>query len=186
MSRTIFIPLASALCLVLIGIFTNVWTSNLPPWIDPIKAHAFPALVVTVVLMLVLLWQADRSPVAVAAIWDKKQLKRNRRQMLARVRHDWIEGVLKQSLYQLARIELGLEARPDAVERPITLVVQEAAKSPQVLPWEPACAVFLILTTQPADFSFWARRVQGKRHSCSNQLTNYSTVPAKMNYSRFR
>jgi hypothetical protein len=65
---------------------------------------------------------------------SERQLKRNRRQMIARVRHDWIEGVLNQSLYHVVRIDLGLEDRPDVVDNPLTLVVQEAAKPPRMLP----------------------------------------------------
>ncbi|MBK5291146.1 MAG: NACHT domain-containing protein [Acidobacteriia bacterium] len=66
--------------------------------------------------------------------FSKPQLQRNRQRMLTRVRHDWIQGVLDQSLYKVARIDLGLEDRPDAVQNPLTLLVQEAGKSPQALP----------------------------------------------------
>jgi hypothetical protein len=45
--------------------------------------------------------------------------RRNRLQMLKRVRLDWVDGVLKQSLYQIARIEFGLKMKSDAVERPL-------------------------------------------------------------------
>ena len=38
--------------------------------------------------------------------------------MLEIVRQTWIDGYLKHSLENLARIELGLEAKPDAVSRP--------------------------------------------------------------------
>ena len=55
------------------------------------------------------------------------QLKRHRLQMIRRVRHDWIEGVLNQSLYQVARIELGLETAPEAVE-PLNLLVQRTER----------------------------------------------------------
>ncbi len=61
------------------------------------------------------------------------QLKRNRHQMIARVRHDWIEGVLQQSLYKVARVELGLATKPDAVE-PLSVVVQRAEQEPETLP----------------------------------------------------
>jgi hypothetical protein len=49
---------------------------------------------------------------------------RNRLQMLQRVRLDWIDGVLRQSLYKVARIELGLEASLDAVEQPLNVIVR--------------------------------------------------------------
>ncbi len=54
-------------------------------------------------------------------------------QMIARVRHDWIEGVLQQSLYKVARVELGLATKPDAVE-PLSVVVQRAEQEPETLP----------------------------------------------------
>jgi hypothetical protein len=68
-----------------------------------------------------------------ALIWDE-QFRRNRNQMLEKVRLIWIKGLLESSLYQLARIELGLETRPDAVERPFDLLVQRPKQPPQPLP----------------------------------------------------
>ena len=59
--------------------------------------------------------------------------QRNRRQLLERVRIDWIEGVLEQSLYKVARIELGLETKPDVVESPLDVVVQRPDQEPQPL-----------------------------------------------------
>jgi DNA polymerase III delta prime subunit len=50
--------------------------------------------------------------------------QRNRLRMLKNVRSNWIDGVLKQSLYQIGRIELGLQTKPDAVVRPWKAVVQ--------------------------------------------------------------
>src|SRR5215510_5648171 len=62
------------------------------------------------------------------------QLRRNRSQMLEKVRLIWIKGLLEPSLYQLARIELGLETKPDAVERPFDLFVQRPKQAPEPLP----------------------------------------------------
>jgi hypothetical protein len=50
--------------------------------------------------------------------------RRNREHVLKRVRNDWIRGVLDRSLYKVARIELGIEVRPDAVEHLLNAVVQ--------------------------------------------------------------
>ena len=44
--------------------------------------------------------------------------------MLEKVRLIWIKGGLEPSLYHLARMELGLETKPDAVARPFDLLVQ--------------------------------------------------------------
>jgi hypothetical protein len=53
-----------------------------------------------------------------------EQFRRNRRQMLEKVRLIWIKGLLEPSLYQFAHVELGLETRPDAVVRPFDILVQ--------------------------------------------------------------
>ncbi|MBU0703467.1 MAG: NACHT domain-containing protein [Chloroflexi bacterium] len=49
---------------------------------------------------------------------------RNRQAMLQLVRNTWVKGVLEQSLHGAAMIELGLEERADAVERPWDMVLQ--------------------------------------------------------------
>ena len=60
--------------------------------------------------------------------------KRNRQAMIDRVRHDWIEGILRQSLYRVARIELELTDLPEAVERSLDAVVQNPGTGPEKLP----------------------------------------------------
>jgi GTPase SAR1 family protein len=62
------------------------------------------------------------------------QFRRNRSQMLEKVRLIWIKGLLEPSLHQLARIELGLETKPDAVELPFDLFVQRPQQAQQPLP----------------------------------------------------
>jgi hypothetical protein len=54
--------------------------------------------------------------------------------MLKRVRLDWIDGVLNQSLYKEARIALGLETKVDAVELPLNAIVQVPDRSPTAVP----------------------------------------------------
>jgi hypothetical protein len=54
--------------------------------------------------------------------------------MLTKVRRDWIDGYLKHSLDNLARLELGLEENPDAVSRPWELIVQQPDRAPRPLP----------------------------------------------------
>jgi hypothetical protein len=63
-----------------------------------------------------------------------QQTDSNRHRMLAKVRRDWIDGYLKHSLDNLARIELGLEEKPDAVSRPWDLIVQQPDRAPRPLP----------------------------------------------------
>jgi DNA polymerase III delta prime subunit len=59
---------------------------------------------------------------------------RNRRAMIEKVRAIWITGVLNESLYKETLITLGLAKRPDAVERPMDLLVQRPDKADQHLP----------------------------------------------------
>ena len=54
--------------------------------------------------------------------------------MLKRVRLDWIDGVLNQSLYKVTRIELGLEANPEAIDQPLNAIVQLPDQAPTALP----------------------------------------------------
>jgi hypothetical protein len=63
-----------------------------------------------------------------------RQAERNRKAMLQRVQDSWIKGVLEQSLYQVARIELGLQEQPGAVERPWAMIVQELGQPARELP----------------------------------------------------
>jgi hypothetical protein len=58
----------------------------------------------------------------------------NRHKMLEMVRRVWIDDYLEHSLGSLARIELGLEEKPDAVSRPWDLIVQQPNQAPRPLP----------------------------------------------------
>lgn len=62
------------------------------------------------------------------------QQRRNREIMLNKVESFWIEGVLDQSLYRIARIELGLEQAPERVEHPWDSLIQRANQTPAPLP----------------------------------------------------
>jgi eukaryotic-like serine/threonine-protein kinase len=53
------------------------------------------------------------------------QERRNRSRMLQKVRDFWIKGVLENSLYGAALIELGLEYKPDAVQYPWDMIIQQ-------------------------------------------------------------
>ena len=69
--------------------------------------------------------------------------QRHRQQLMKQVHLDWIEGVLDQSLYKVARIELGLADRPDFIEQPLNKVVQVPDRAPRVvLPGTPISQIF--------------------------------------------
>ena len=59
---------------------------------------------------------------------------RQRRVVLSKVKEYWIEGVLKKSLHTKAMIELGLEKRSDAVNRPFSGLEELPEESGQILP----------------------------------------------------
>lgn len=54
--------------------------------------------------------------------------RRNRKALLGKVRHAWIDGVLKKSLWNEARIVLQLEEQPRNVIRPYDLARRETGK----------------------------------------------------------
>src|SRR4051794_15237280 len=54
--------------------------------------------------------------------------------MLKVVRETWIDGYLKHSLDNLARLELGLEDNPGAISRPWDTIVQQPDRAPRPLP----------------------------------------------------
>ncbi len=68
------------------------------------------------------------------AMAPSRRDQNNRIRMLKRVRKSWIEGLLEKSLQHATGIELGLQDRPDMLENPLLLQVQEMNKSLQVLP----------------------------------------------------
>jgi len=59
---------------------------------------------------------------------------RNRRAMLEKVRKIWITGYLERSVYREVRILLGLSESPDAVARPLDLLVKRPDEREQRLP----------------------------------------------------
>jgi hypothetical protein len=63
-----------------------------------------------------------------------EQRARNRRAMLELVRNTWIKGVLEKSLHGAVMIELGLEERADAVERPWDIVLRTIDQPNRTLP----------------------------------------------------
>lgn len=67
----------------------------------------------------------------------------NRSRMLDRVETFWVKGVLEQSLYQVARIELGFEHAPAQISHPWETVIQQANQRNETIPpGKPVVAVF--------------------------------------------
>lgn len=67
----------------------------------------------------------------------------NRERLIKRVRADWIAGLLEQQLPHLARLRLGLEPKPIAVQKPWDLVLYQSKNDYQPLPHDaPISMVF--------------------------------------------
>jgi NACHT domain len=62
------------------------------------------------------------------------QEQRNRNRMLDKVEAFWIKGVLEQSLYQMARVELDFEHAPAQVSHPWETVLHQANQPNQTIP----------------------------------------------------
>ena len=58
----------------------------------------------------------------------------NRTAMIEKVRTIWIAGFLQQTLFHETRVLLGLSERPDAVERPLDLLVKRPDQGERPLP----------------------------------------------------
>jgi hypothetical protein len=65
---------------------------------------------------------------------EQQRALRNRRNMLELVKNTWVEGVLKKSLYHEVMLDLGLEARPDEVQRPWDMTLQMSDRENRQLP----------------------------------------------------
>lgn len=61
-------------------------------------------------------------------------IERNRTRMLDKVRTFWINGVLENSLHGAALLELGMEERSEAVERPWDMILQHTGYGDYALP----------------------------------------------------
>ena len=128
-------------CVVLGSIAAGLATGEAQTWLKSRSWYSAWVVwlllgVAAVLSVAVVIWQRrlGDSPERAHGIRPKADFQRNRRQLIERVRTDWIEGVLNQSLYKVARIELGLETKPDAVDRPLDVVVQRPDRESQSLP----------------------------------------------------
>jgi hypothetical protein len=59
---------------------------------------------------------------------------RNRRNMLERVKNDWVKGVLEKSLYHEVMLDLDLEEHPNEVQHPWDMTLQMPDRDTRALP----------------------------------------------------
>ncbi|MFE1775488.1 NACHT domain-containing protein [Streptomyces sp. NPDC059008] len=116
------------------GVATELVPDQLPDWLVKNSALSWAAFSITALLCLgVAAWQAWMEPQEDLAP-DAPVQQQHRRLMLQRQRDFWVDGVLHQSLEVVTRLELGLETRSDAVERPWNVVVYDDPDRPRALP----------------------------------------------------
>ena len=128
-------------CVVLGSVAAGLATGEEQTWLKSQSWYSarlvwwlFALAIILSGLVLILQRRVGDSSERVHEIRSEADFQRNRRQLIERVRTDWIEGVLEQSLYKVARIELGLETKPDAVDRPLDVVVRRPDQESQSLP----------------------------------------------------
>jgi len=85
-----------------------------------------------IVIWLFFRFRKKQQPEAITL--SPEQAARTRQQMLAKVHTMWIKGVLEQSLYQIARLELGLKEAPEQINHPAKLQLEQAGYHPRELP----------------------------------------------------
>jgi hypothetical protein len=80
-------------------------------WLNITAAIGAAAAVITVPVPFIIRWLDRRSTKAIEALGGERRLV-----MLRRVRFKWVKGVLEPSLARAARLVLGLDSRPDALD----------------------------------------------------------------------
>jgi hypothetical protein len=78
------------------------------------------------------------------------QEQRNRSRMLDKVEAFWVKGVLEQSLYQIARLELGFDQAPAQVRHPWETVLHQPNRPNQPIPDRKSIVYASSLSSTPA------------------------------------
>jgi hypothetical protein len=110
------------------AVFVNIATTQLPQRLQPYLWLAWPLAVLVTGASVWVAYRQSRSggsSVTIGGMLDE----RNRARMLDKVENFWIKGVLEQSLYQISRLELGLEQAPDKIDHPWRTILQEASSN---------------------------------------------------------
>jgi hypothetical protein len=129
-------PIIGAVLAALCAVLLSISQKYLPGWPEEWKQYqwlVWPVVALLATISIGLAYRQAKINRSIAAT-TAEQDQRNRSRMLEKVRAFWVKGVLEQSLYNVARIELGLEEKPNAVEhRPWDLIVQRPDRAPRLL-----------------------------------------------------
>ena len=104
-----------------------------------------------------------------------EQANRNRNAMIEKVRAIWITGLLQHSLFHETRILLGLSERPDAVARPMDLLVKRPDQGERPLP--AGTHIVDVFDTMDGALLILVHQARAKRHCCWNWPVTYSIGP---------
>ncbi|MFE9955018.1 NACHT domain-containing protein [Micromonospora sp. NPDC005299] len=115
MRRVVMVGLP-VIVVALLGVATNVATGALPARWSPYLWLAWPLVLLLVTVLVVIEVQRGREPRTGTA-----GAARARKVLLERVRRYWVTSVLDRSLYEEARIELGIAATADDRQHPWSL-----------------------------------------------------------------
>jgi DNA polymerase III delta prime subunit len=147
----LILSVIGVLDLAVLSIASDVAAANLPAVLDKRKGLAWPVFITLTVLEIGLaVWTfrhgeqeattvlsstsaAEPFVISTTSTTAERDAQ-NRNRMIQRVRTFWVKGVLEQSLYHIARLELHLEARPAAVRQPWDLIIQKVDRAPYSLP----------------------------------------------------
>jgi DNA polymerase III delta prime subunit len=128
-SRLPIISLLLFALLVLInGLLGNVIATWLEPLLKPYKWYIIALFFVVAALLIGYELRDKLLGTSGEENSPPESEARNRQAMVEKVRAQWIEGVLKHSLYREVLIAVGLEERPDAVVRPLDVLVRTPDK----------------------------------------------------------
>ncbi|MEU1839902.1 NACHT domain-containing protein [Micromonospora chersina] len=116
MRRVVMVGL-SVIVVALLGVATNVATGALPGRWSPYLWLAWPLVLLLVTVLVVIEVQRGREPRRIGAAGAA----RARKVLLERVRRYWVTSVLDRSLYEEARIELGIAATAEDRRHPWSL-----------------------------------------------------------------
>ena len=153
--KTLLLVVTATACTVLGGICTHLLSSALEKRFGTPVLHSWVALALILAILVSCGILIRRRQLAAG---DEGEGRFRGRQSLRdslqdRVRHYWIEGLLDRSLYNIARLELGLVDRPDRIVSCLTLMVQEMQREASRLPsgirmldiFDRCCGALLIL-----------------------------------------
>ncbi|WNM42154.1 NACHT domain-containing protein [Micromonospora halotolerans] len=116
MRRVVMVGL-SVIVVALLGVATNVATGALPARWSPYLWLAWPLVLLLVAVLVAIEVQRGREPRRTGTAGAA----RARKVLLERVRRYWVTSVLDRSLYEEARIELGIAATADDRRHPWSL-----------------------------------------------------------------